>query len=271
MGDIDKAIVAIDALDPAEKIPWSKISEEHGVARSTLTRRYKGISTTRERKAVNQQALHPQQATELLRYIEALTRRGLPPTRAMIRNSGSRIAGRQLGQNWTDRFVKKHHIKLISKYAPGIDRTRFSADKWYKYKAYLDLIGSKFQEYDIQPDCMYNMDEKGIMLGVIARSKGVFNKQLYQEGKIRQVLQDVNREWTTILACICVDGQALRPSLIYQSDSGNIQDTWLESLDVSDDIAVAASQSGWTNIDIGLAWLKEVFDCNTKAKARRAW
>jgi N-acetyl-anhydromuramyl-L-alanine amidase AmpD len=53
MGDIDKAIAAIDALDPGEKIPWSKISKEYGVVRSTLTRRYKGISTTRERKAVN--------------------------------------------------------------------------------------------------------------------------------------------------------------------------------------------------------------------------
>jgi hypothetical protein len=81
MGDIDKAIAAIDALDLGEKIPWSKISKEYGVVRSTLTRRYKGISTTRERKAVNQQALYPQQATELLRYIEALIRRGLPPTR----------------------------------------------------------------------------------------------------------------------------------------------------------------------------------------------
>jgi hypothetical protein len=51
---IGKAMAAIDALEPGEEIPWFKISKEHGVLRSRPTRRCKGISTTREHKAVNQ-------------------------------------------------------------------------------------------------------------------------------------------------------------------------------------------------------------------------
>jgi hypothetical protein len=34
---------------------------------------------------------------------------------------------------------------------------------------------------------------------------------------------------------------------------------------------VSLSPSGWTNNDIGLAWLEQVFDCFTKAKARRKY
>ena len=36
-------------------------------------------------------------------------------------------------------------------------------------------------------------------------------------------------------------------------------------------VLVSSSPSGWTNNDIGLAWLKQVFDRFTKAKARRKY
>jgi hypothetical protein len=100
---------------------------------------------------------------------------------------------------------------------------------------------------------MYNMDEKDVMLRVIARPKRVFNKQLYQEGKIGQVLEDRNRDLTTILACICADGPALQPSSYISQTPATYRTPSLNPLDVSDNVAVAASQSGWTNNDIGLA------------------
>jgi hypothetical protein len=52
--------------------------------------------------AENQRALHPHQEQELLRYIERLTRQGLPSTRAMIRRVGSDIAKRELGKGSVD-------------------------------------------------------------------------------------------------------------------------------------------------------------------------
>jgi hypothetical protein len=63
------------------------------------------------------------------------------------------------------------------------------------------------------------------MLGILTRSKRVFSRRLYEEGKIKAHIQDGNREWITLLACICADGSALAPALIYQSASGSIQDT----------------------------------------------
>jgi hypothetical protein len=56
--------------------------------------------------------LHPRQH---LQYIECLTRRVLPPTRAMIRNFAVQIAQTELGEHWVDRFVQRYPNELFSK------------------------------------------------------------------------------------------------------------------------------------------------------------
>jgi hypothetical protein len=56
--------------------------------------------------------------------------------------------------------------------------------------------------------------------------------------------------------------------LIYQSESGLIQDTWLDDFDENGEAAYfAATQKGWTNENAGLYWLEHIFDRHTKAKA----
>jgi hypothetical protein len=101
------------------------------------------------------------------------------------------------------------------------------------------------------------MDEKGFLLGVVTKSKRVFSKSVYKRGKLRSYIQDGNREWITLVACICADGSHLEPALIYQSDSGSLQDTWLQALDPENQqVQFSSSESGWTNNKIGLAWLK---------------
>lgn len=59
----------------------------------------------------------------------------------------------------------------------------------------------------------------------------------------------------------------LEPALIYQSTSGSIQDSWLKAFDLKDHQArFTSSPTGWTNNEIDQAWLKQVFDRDTKAK-----
>jgi hypothetical protein len=42
--------------------------------------------------------------------------------------------------------------------------------------------------------------------------------------------QDGNREFISLLACICIDGTTLLSALIYQSNSYDIQSTWVQDL-----------------------------------------
>jgi hypothetical protein len=75
------------------------------------------------------------------------------------------------------------------------------------------------------------MDEKGFMLGAVGRSKRIFSKALYKDGKRRNTIQDGSQERIMLLACICADGSHLEPALIYKSKSGSIQDSWLQAFD----------------------------------------
>jgi hypothetical protein len=119
---------------------------------------------------------------------------------------------------------------------------------------------------------MYNMDEKGFLIGITGRSKRVFSKRMWEKKEVTAAIQDSNREWISVLACVCADGSHLPPSLIYPSASGLIQSSWVEEIEPGKhSVHVTSSPSGWTNNDIGLAWLKQVFDRYTKEKARRSY
>jgi hypothetical protein len=96
MSSIEAALAAIESLEPGEKLVYTQIAAKYGVDRRTLARRHQGATISRDAQAENQQALHPQQEKELLRYIERLTRQGLPPTRPMIRRFASDIAKKEL-------------------------------------------------------------------------------------------------------------------------------------------------------------------------------
>jgi hypothetical protein len=188
----------------------------------------------------------------------------------MIRNFASEIASESASDAWVTRFLHRNHEHLTSKYTLGMDATRHRADSKSKYEAYFKLLHSKLTQYGLEPRHMYNMDEKGFMLGVLSRSKRVFSRQMWESREVTAALQDGSREWITLLAAVCADGSALSPGLIYQSVNSSLQASWVAAIEAGQhDVFVASSPSGWTNNDIGLAWLEQVFDRCTKQKARR--
>jgi hypothetical protein len=126
-----------------------------------------------------------------------------------------------------------------------MDNSRHKADLGRKYSLYFNLLREKIDQYHIEARYMYNMGEKGFMLGVVGRSKRIFSKASYEDEKRRSTIQDGSREWATLLACICADGSHLDPVLIYQSTSGSIQDSWLQALDHENhQVSISSSPSG---------------------------
>ena len=116
------------------------------------------------------------------------------------------------------------------------------------------------------------MDEKGFLIGITGRSKRVFSKRMWDRKEVTTSLQDGSREWITLLACVCADGSALPPSLIYQSASGGLQSSWVEDIKEGDHSAfITSSLSGWTNNEIGVAWLKQVFNRFTRSKSHSSY
>jgi hypothetical protein len=125
------------------------------------------------------------------------------------------------------------------------------------------------REYDVDARNTYNMDEKGFFIGITNRTKRVFSKALWASGEIKAAIQDGNREWVTLLACVCASGEVLPPAIIYKGTAG-IQSSWVDAVEVAKhEIFFSNSATGWSNNDIGMAWLEQVFERFTKPKARR--
>jgi hypothetical protein len=152
-----------------------------------------------------------------------------------------------------------------------MDRNRYKADYKDKYEVYFKLLHNKMREYKVEEENVYNMDEKGSLMGITGRSKRVFSRQFWEQKRVSAALQDGSREWITILACVCADGQALPPALIFQGIS-SLQSGWLEDVGPGKHKAFFSNTpSGWSNNDLGLAWLEQVFVRATLTEARQRW
>ena len=272
MNPIQEAIADLKSQEQGEQLSYSKLAEKWGVNRVTLARRCKGIQGTRAQEGINRRKISPQQEAGLVEYIVGLLKRGLPPIRKMIQNFASHVAKKHVGEGWVSRFINRNKAHLVSYWTNGMDRVRHEADSEAKYTYYFNLLHSKMEEYHVLAENTYNMDEKGFIVGVTGRSKRVFSKELYERKEVRDSLQDSSREWITVLACVGADGSALPPSLIFQAANGNIRSTWVQHIKAGKhDVFTTSSLSGWTNNEIGLAWLEQVFDRKTKIKAQGRW
>jgi hypothetical protein len=266
---LEEAVTERRAAEAGRPIPYNQLAEKHGVVRSTLTCREQGLSVSREEKAIAQRLLTPTQESELVRYIEGLTEHHLPPTRTMIKNFAAEIAQKEPSDSWVTDFLHRNRDQLISQWATAMNSNRHSADSWQKYKQYFDLMHHKIEQYSIEPAHTYNMDEKGFAIGKVSKSKRGFSRPQYKQKRSRQACQDGNREWITLLSCICGDGTLLPPGLIYTAHTQNVQATWVDDLDKKKhSVFTAVSPSGWTNDDAGLGWLEQVFNRFTKRKAK---
>ena len=103
-------------------------------------------------------------------------------------------------------------------------------------------------------------------MGLMACMKHIILEAL-ESGRITHASQDRSREFLSLLACICTDGMALPPALIYKGDSGSFQDTWLEDWKLTEMAHFAVTPNGWSCDVLGLNWLVEIFDRYTKKKA----
>jgi len=90
-----------------------------------------------------------------------------------------------------------------------------------------------------------------------------------KDGRITHALTDGNWEFVTLLACICADGTKIPIGLIYQGESHDLQDSWVDEVDANDEVYFAASANGWTCNNLGLQWLQKIYDPATKTKAGR--
>jgi len=175
---LKEALAECDTFASTDEIPWTKIAQKHGVVRSTLTRTWRGETRPHQEKILAQQKLTQQQEEELVKYIEELTARHIPPTREMIANFASAVAQEPVSESWVTRFINKYSIYLISQYSTGMDTDCHNADSYSKYELYFNLLQRKIAKYKVNAEHTYNIDKKGFIIGVTLRTKHVFSRRM---------------------------------------------------------------------------------------------
>jgi hypothetical protein len=67
-------------------------------------------------------------------------------------------------------------------YSKGLDLERKKVDLAFKYALYFTLISCKIEQYNLSLEQIYNIDEKGFMLGIMIRIKRIFTWHKYEQG-----------------------------------------------------------------------------------------
>jgi Tc5 transposase DNA-binding domain len=141
----DRIDAALDQLDSQSTLNYAAAARGNHIHPTTLARRYNGKSVSRaEANSKYRQRLNDVQEDTLLRYIDTLTDRHIPPTSQIVRNLAEEILKGPVGKNWTGHFLKRHADRIESRYLRPLDRTRASAESIPLFEHFYTLVLSYF-------------------------------------------------------------------------------------------------------------------------------
>ena len=248
-----------------EGTPWATLALEYGIAGSTLNDRWKGA---RERRVAHsdQQKLPPMAEKALERWCQQLDDWGFPPRMDMLREMANVLARQRaeqegdpklavLGKNWITRFLDRHP-QLAGKLSTQIDRQRVFANNPITLRDYYNKLQRLLRKHHFLPGNIWNMDEKGFILGFSSRAKVICRAARRNP----HVAQDGSREMLTVLESVSALGVALPPFVVYKG-KGHYMGWHLETDDPQ--ARFAYSKNGWTDDQLGVAWLREHFEPKT--------
>ena len=154
----------------------------------------------------------------------------------------------QAGVHWPRNFIKRTD-SLTTRFNRAYDRQRALCEDLVLIKSWFELIDQTKAEYGIYDENVYNFNKAGFKIGEITTQLVVI--ALERRGRLK-VVKLSNRKQVTLIAAINAAGQ-------YHLS------TQYEEAEILRDWAIAVSDNGWTNNELGVVWLKH-FNAYTKTR-----
>jgi hypothetical protein len=222
--DEQRIQLALDAVAKngfkANGRPWLSLREAatcFNVGKTTLTARFNGRKTKKEAH-VHEKTLSFAAEAALVEWIAEMGRRGIPLHASAVAQHASVISGTGVSERWVQRF-RARHPELKVKWTTGLEHCRAQALNPTAVASFYDNLKSLVDKYEIAEENIYNMDEKGIQLGMGKRVRAIVDRD---QKTIHQV-EDGNRELVTVIECVCADGTAIRPSVVFKGIRRNLE------------------------------------------------
>jgi hypothetical protein len=156
-----------------------------------------------------------------------------------------------------DRFIKRHP-EVQTKYSQRLECQRNAASNPRVLEHHFKLFQKTVRGYNIKETNIWNMDEKGFLLGVLAKYKVICKKSK----KSPKYAQDGCRELITVVECVSAVGKVL-PPLVMTKGADHYMRTHNRG-EGGPDWVYAHSLKGWTSNTIGLEWLEYHYEPNTR-------
>src|SRR5450432_3366504 len=100
---------AIADLESQDRINYAAVAKKWKVDHSTLSRRHRGeTGPNQDATSYARRQLTDAQEKALIRHINKLSNRGIPPTPQIVKNIAEEIVCVTLGPNWVSRFYRRH-------------------------------------------------------------------------------------------------------------------------------------------------------------------
>ncbi|KAG2001207.1 hypothetical protein GB937_010394 [Aspergillus fischeri] len=107
-------------------------------------------------------------------------------------------------------------------------------------KEWFDRVLITIMQHGIAQEDIYNFDETGFAMGLVATARVVTRADYYRKASL---IQPGNREWVTSIKCI--------------NSTGKVHiEGWYQDFKLPRDSRIEVSPNGWTTNEIGLRWLK---------------
>jgi hypothetical protein len=191
-----RILLAIQAIRKQEITSIREAARRFEVPFSSLRNRLNGHTNRSETRA-NSQKLTDIEEESLQKWILSIDSRGVAPRPSTVREIADLLLAARgstppllVGQNWVTNFVKRHP-NLSSRFSRRYNYKRAKCEDPKIISEWFSLVQKMIQTYGINPDDIYNFDETGFAIGLIATAKVITRKEFYGR---RSLLQPGNRE-----------------------------------------------------------------------------
>lgn len=241
-------------------------AKDFGVSRSTIQDHLWGLQSC-QHSHDHQCWLSLAQEELLVQWVKVHGHHGVPLSPAALTEHATIICGKQVGSSWATRFLS-HHPDLKVHYITSLEKCHANNVNPTTICKFFEMYKEVIDEFKIEEWNIYNMDEKGIQLGVGKKIVVIVD----HDQKMAYNIENGDREIVTMIECISADGTALPPLAIFQGKHTNL--VWGRNNPCNARVvltipsylylkiipSISHSPNSWTNQELGLKWLEWDFE-----------
>ena len=250
----ERVFEACGWLSTQKKPCFAKAARKYGVSKHRVRRRFLGKALDSSNIGGHNKRLNYDEDRALCAYIDHADNIGLP-----IREKTLVVAANSILQNhysdpspvsdmWASRWLSRHP-EYQKKFRKPLTALRKNAHDVKGLEQWFQKLKVVREEYGVVDADIHNMDETGFRIGV-GRKHRVITKVATK----RQYQADPdNRDYITSIESISAAGEVHAPLLILKASS--LLERWIVD-ELDDSTAIQYSDSGYSNDDINLIWLR---------------